>query len=117
MGNLITTCAQTVLNIKSGIMSAAIDVQTDIRAMAADNNGGSDVLNKIFSPVVDFMESLTGYVYVAVIIVVFALGLMFMGGQRTREKAREWVPYILAGAILSVGAVTIGSALTNTFSF
>ena len=62
-------------------------------------------------------RSLTGYVYVAVIVAVLAIGIMFLGGQRSREKAKEWIPYVFVGAILAVGAVTIGKSVTNTFSF
>lgn len=112
---IIETGAQLAQKVSNGITQAAVQAQTF--ATTKDNNGGNDVLNKIFNPIVTFLSDLTGYVYVAVIVAVLAIGIMFLGGQRSREKAKEWIPYVFVGAILAVGAVTIGKSVTNTFSF
>ena len=110
---IIETGAMLAQKVSNSVTQAAIQAQT----FAKDNNGGNDMLSKIFNPVVDFLSDLTGYVYVAVIVAVLAIGIMFLGGQRSREKAKEWIPYVFVGAILAVGAVTIGKSITNTFSF
>lgn len=110
---IIETGAMLAQKVSNGVTQAAIQAQT----FATDNNDGNDMLSKIFKPVVTFLSDLTGYVYVAVIVAVLAIGIMFLGGQRSREKAKEWIPYVFVGAILAVGAVTIGESVTNTFSF
>lgn len=77
----------------------------------------TDLLGSIFNPIVDFIVDIKAYVYVAAIIACLAVGIMFMCGERTRQRAREWLPWIVGGFVIAVGCVTIGEAMRDTFVF
>ncbi len=75
------------------------------------------VLNNIFDPVIQFIEDLSPFAYVGVTIAALVVGVMFLGGRQSREAAKVYLPWIFVGAVLIVGACTIGQAIPSAFSF
>ena len=109
---VLATGATMLAGVHSQIDKAVINFSNSV--MATDT---SDVLSKIFTPIINFIKAIKNYVYVAAIIACLVVGIMFMCGERARQKAREYLPYIVAGFVIAVGCVTIGTAMKDAFVF
>ncbi len=83
----------------------------------ATNTSTNSVLNNIFDPIIQFIKDLSPFAYVGVTIAVLVVGVMFLGGRQSREAAKVYLPWIFVGAVLIVGACTIGQAIPDAFSF
>lgn len=51
------------------------------------------------------------------IIVVLIIGISFMVSKKARDNAKEWTPWVLIGAGISLAAVAIAESIGNSVKF
>ena len=66
----------------------------------------------------NFFEVARNYTCSVVIAALIVVGFLFIiGGQQGKERARSWIPGILVGAIIVIGAVSIGKFIVSLIAF
>ena len=66
----------------------------------------------------NFFEVASNYTWIVVIAALIVVGFIFIiGGQQGKERARSWIPGILVGAIIVIGAVSIGKFIVSLIAF
>ena len=75
-------------------------------------------LEQIKNNIVSFLDDVAPYDYVIVAVSLAAVGLVFIfGSDRAKQLAKEKIPYIIVGTLLSLGPTIIAQAITNALSF
>lgn len=63
-----------------------------------------------------FVNSVAPYVYALVALALLVIGIMMIWpSERSKEKAKEAVPWVVIGAAIAIGAVTIAKSITAGF--
>lgn len=74
----------------------------------------SGLMNGLYN----FCNTFSPLVYLLVACALIVAGAMFViPSQKTREKAKEALPYILLGCGLVLGAMTIANEISSSFVF
>lgn len=51
------------------------------------------------------------------VVVVVAIGISLMASKKARENAKEWIPWVLLGAVFALSPVAIAEAVSNMAKF
>ena len=68
--------------------------------------------------VTNLISTVQPYTYILAAVAVIVCGIMMVaGGQRGREAAKAYFPWIILGSILILGATQIAKMITTSVSF
>lgn len=66
---------------------------------------------------VDIANNSTPITLGIVVVVILIIGLSFIVSKKARQNAMEWVPWVLIGTAVALGAVAIADAVGSAVQF
>lgn len=65
----------------------------------------------------NFFDVASNYVWIAVVAILIAVGFSFLFGQRGREWGKSILPWVIIGAVIVIGAVSLGKFIVSNVAF
>ncbi|CAI3299156.1 TrbC/VirB2 family protein [Enterococcus cecorum] len=76
-----------------------------------------NVFQNINTTLTDLAEQMSSIAAPAMVVIIIALGFLWMSGDRGAGKAKSWAWYVAIGGFIIFGASLIVSTLRNVYGF
>ena len=74
-------------------------------------------MEQIMTSMYNLLDKWTPLVWILVVIALAVIGVMMICGEKAREKAKEWFPWVIIGCGLVLGATLLGKEIAAAFVF
>ncbi len=74
-------------------------------------------MDKFFTAIMNMCEEFKGYLYVILTVCTIIIGVMMCAGGDALEKAKKRLPWLIIGALLIGGAITLGAEFAEKAKF
>jgi hypothetical protein len=79
---------------------------------------GEIIMEKFFTPFVNLIKDMQPFTWILVAIVLIIGGvLLFVGGEKGREKLKAHAGWVLIGILFILGAIPLAEYLVSKFTF